>query len=638
MASTGDTAPANAKQTLHIQQPPVSDSPDAEPSEKKVDQEHLAPESVSLLSESSQESREEANRLYDDLEVLRAERVVSHQHRTEARDRSKNRSRTEQIEDTFNRAATSSSSVPSTPPKSTWLTRLWKSVKKFPRVLRYVVYAIPPGVVILVPIFLDLFAYNRQARPVGGPGGVQLLWFGIWLEVVWLTLWASRLITALLPYIMAFVADTVGSANHKKWRDIGKQLELPTSLFIWLLTVLVSYHPILDDHRVWKDGEKDTEKRTILWLTIVWKIIIAFFVLVTLNLVEKILIKWIASSFHLRTYSHRIRENQMQVEFLVTLYTYAKAKLTEKDSVWDNTNAGHVSIKPPSTMKTLQENARHVMHKVGNAASRVAGDFTGRRHLKGNHPRKVVLELLRNTESSYTLARVFYRTFVQPGRTTITVEDLYPAFATQEDSETCFGVFDKDLNGDISMEELEMVCNEIHLEKKAIAASLKDLDSVIKKLDEVFMFLIVVIVIIVFISIISNSAAAALTSTGTFVLGLSWLLQATAQEFLQVSLSLPFVTTSTNRPVYNLRLCQTPLRCRRPRHHLRQHRLYDARRRLLRCRGLPAVHRVQEDARPRRASPQLHPQQPFYSQPAPQPRPGRPNPPQAPLRHDRGPD
>ncbi len=95
-------------------------------------------------------------------------------------------------------------------------------------------------------------------------------------------------------------------------------------------------------------------------------------------------------------------------------------------------------------------------------------------------------------------------------------------------------MFDKDLNGDVSMEELELVCNEIHLEKKAIAASLKDLDSVINRLDTVFMFIIFVIVVIVFVSIISNSAAAALTSTGTFILGLSWLLQATAQEFLQV--------------------------------------------------------------------------------------------------------
>ncbi|KAK4228806.1 Mechanosensitive ion channel-domain-containing protein, partial [Podospora fimiseda] len=66
-----------------------------------------------------------------------------------------------------------------------------------------------------------------------------------------------------------------------------------------------------------------------------------------------------------------------------------------------------------------------------------------------------------------------------------------------------------------------------------LAASLKDLNSAITKLDKVFMFIIVVIVVIVFVSIISGSAAAALTSTGTVILGLSWLLQATAQEFLQ---------------------------------------------------------------------------------------------------------
>ena len=51
----------------------------------------------------------------------------------------------------------------------------------------------------------------------------------------------------------------------------------------------------------------------------------------------------------------------------------------------------------------------------------------------------------------------------------------------------------------------------------------------------ILMSIIVVIVVIVFISILSGSAAAALTSTGTVILGLSWLLQATAQEFLQVS-------------------------------------------------------------------------------------------------------
>ena len=60
-------------------------------------------------------------------------------------------------------------------------------------------------------------------------------------------------------------------------------------------------------------------------------------------------------------------------------------------------------------------------------------------------------------------------------------------------------MFDKDMNGDISMEELEAVCVEIGRERKSITASLKDLDSVVSKLDQCFSFIVAVIVVLVFI-------------------------------------------------------------------------------------------------------------------------------------------
>ncbi|KAK5662960.1 hypothetical protein OQA88_6372 [Cercophora sp. LCS_1] len=499
----------------------------------RVDHNHLAPDHADGASLSAGESREAANRLNDDLELLRAERVVSHQEHGSRRSRSRNRSTHNHVDDAFNTDSSNTGMVPATSKNKTWLTKLWAALKRFPRVLRYILYAIPAAIIILIPVFLDLFVLDK---PVGGDGGVQLLWFGIWLEVVWLTLWAARIFASIMPFSFGVVANAVGSSNHKKWRDIGRQLEFPTATFLWLLAVLVSYHPILDNHR--DTPSEDNPNPDIPWIGIVFKIIIALFTLATLNFVEKILIQWIATSFHLRTYSHRIRDNQMQIDYLVALFAYAKTQIEAQDPVWDSSatncfSAGNQSSGGRTPLRTIQNNARNAWSKVGVAATRMAGDLTGRKILRGNHPRKVVLELLRNTQSSYTLARVFYRTFVQPGRSTIILDDFQAAFPIPEEADGCFGIFDKDLNGDISMEELEMVCNEIHLEKKAIAASLKDLDSVIEKLDEVFMFIIVVIVIIVFISIISNSAAAALTSTGTVILGLSWLLQATAQEFLQ---------------------------------------------------------------------------------------------------------
>ena len=77
--------------------------------------------------------------------------------------------------------------------------------------------------------------------------------------------------------------------------------------------------------------------------------------------------------------------------------------------------------------------------------------------------------------------------------------------------------FDRDLNGDISMSELEAVCVEIGRERKSITASLKDLDSVVSKLDAILLFFVLVITLLVLISLISTSAAGVLTSAGSAV-------------------------------------------------------------------------------------------------------------------------
>ncbi|KAI3400862.1 hypothetical protein diail_1551 [Diaporthe ilicicola] len=509
---------------------------------EKADPNLLAPDAATLSHYS--DTRENASRLMDDLELLRIERQVSNAER-EKDSTSRRRSRSQQHnhhdrhnpeaapEDAFH-TLTEPAQLPqiSTEPQPTALGKLFKKLRKFPRVLRYFVYATPVAVILLTPILLDIYAFTGSDNPVGGPGGLKLLWFGIWLEVVWCSLWASRIIVSMLPVLHGLAAKMVGSSNHKKWKDIGRQMEMPTAGFIWMLGLLASFKVITDDHRDpggnWSD---DGSPPYITWIDVVWKVIIAVFVLTASNWVEKILIQWIATSFHTRTYASRIEQNKLEINFLVRLYEFSKDKLAHDDPVWMDSNGGPSGAKTP--MKMVQENARQAWSQIGKVAGKMAGDFTGRKVMAAGHPRKVVLELLRSQHSSHTLARLIYRTFVRPGEETITLDDLRQAFSSVEDAETCFGVFDKDLNGDISMEELELVCNEVHLEKKAIAASLKDLDSVIRKLDTVFLFIIFIIAVIVFISILSGSAAAALGTSGTTILGLSWMLQATAQEFLQ---------------------------------------------------------------------------------------------------------
>lgn len=215
--------------------------------------------------------------------------------------------------------------------------------------------------------------------------------------------------------------------------------------------------------------------------------------------------------------------------YLVHLYDHSKDHLVSEEAV--------MGARPGSGMRTplgfITTNARGVATKIGDITNRVAGDFTGREFRLSSHPRKVVSELLRNSSTAQVLARRLFRTFAQNGSDVLMPADLNHAFPTPEDAEAAFSVFDRDLNGDVSMEELEAFVDEVHREKKAIAASVKDLDSVITKLDRVFFVIIFIIALLVFISTISASTAAALASAGTAVLGLAWVLQATAQEFLQ---------------------------------------------------------------------------------------------------------
>lgn len=315
---------------------------------------------------------------------------------------------------------------------------------------------------------------------------------------------------------------------------MAKQLELHAALFFWWLGVEISFLPTMKNHHL--NGDTGTRS----WENTCNKIIIVIFVWTILNLIEKIIIQLIAISFHLRTYADRIEINKFQIGSLVKLYAWSRARIEETDEAFaekqvDSTPEG---VRTPMRYAgKAQRVARGALSKVGNKVGDVAGavaaDFTGRQAKSSTDPSQVVLTLLRTTSGCQVLARRLYRTFVRDGFETVFSGDLKEAFDNGDEAEAAFAMFDRDMNGDISMEELESVCVDIGRERKSITASLKDLDSVVSKLDDVFMFFVFVIVVVVFLSLISTSAAGVLTSAGSSILALSWLFSATAQEFLQ---------------------------------------------------------------------------------------------------------
>ncbi|KAL8939730.1 MAG: hypothetical protein Q9216_003208 [Gyalolechia sp. 2 TL-2023] len=332
----------------------------------------------------------------------------------------------------------------------------------------------------------------------------------------------------LLPYPVGLISSLFTN-NSKKWKDMFRQLEIPATIFFWTLAVEISFLPTMIHHHL----TGGTARRD--WEIKMNKILVSLLVGASLNFIEKIIIQLIAISFHLRTYSDRIEVNKFQIGSLTKLYQYSKEKIAGEDSDFEEHPAsgpGSGARTPMVYVEKAQKQARGVFNKFGDAAGKVAADFTGKGVTKSTHPRQVILTLLSSTSGSQVLARRLYRTFVHEDAETVTSEDLKPAFDNDEEAESAFTMFDRDMNGDISMSELEAVCVEIGRERKSITASLKDLDSVVSKLDAVLLFFVFGITILVLLSLISTSAASSLTSAGSAVLALSWLFSSTAQEFL----------------------------------------------------------------------------------------------------------
>ncbi|KAK3713463.1 hypothetical protein LTR37_008421 [Vermiconidia calcicola] len=507
-----------------------------------VDTEHDRGDPLRSMASPST-NREMAHRLDDDIAMAKIERHVDIMNeeeddtmsRSKSRGESLHRAKTRRREEHLDEFDIATNPVheqtqvykPVEHPTSRF-GQLLKRIHSSNWVIRWFTYIMPLALILLIPLLVGALVFRQRDLAVGG---VYLMWFMIWLEIVWLTLWAGRIIAKCLPWPIG-LASSLFTNNGKKWRDMGKQLELPATLFFWWLAIEVSFLPTMTHHQLpaYENGKAQD------WMKSMNKVLIAIFVAATLNFVEKIIIQLIAISFHLRTYADRIELNKFQIGSLTKLYKFSKEKIAMEDSEFEvqgSVGPGSGARTPGQLVTGAAKTTKEAITKFGDVAGKVAGDFTGKQAMKSTHPHQVVLTLLHSTTGAQILARRLYRTFAREDSETVISDDLRAAFENDEEADAAFSMFDKDMNGDISMEELEAVCVEIGRERKSITASLKDLDSVVGKLDDVFMFIVFVIFVLVLISLISASAAGVLTSLGGAVLALSWLLAATAQEFLQ---------------------------------------------------------------------------------------------------------
>jgi hypothetical protein len=139
-------------------------------------------------------AREEAHRLGDDLALLQAERqvsVVSADKKSDvSRSRQQFRRRSREMDDydletTPSIEKTSMYRPPDDP--NTGCGRAFKKIHDSIWLVRYFLYIMPVFLILLIPLLLGILV-SKDATV----GDVRLMWFSIWLEIVWLSLWAAR--------------------------------------------------------------------------------------------------------------------------------------------------------------------------------------------------------------------------------------------------------------------------------------------------------------------------------------------------------------------------------------------------------------------------------------------------------------
>ena len=137
----------------------------------------------------------EVSHIDDDLRVLQAEREVSKgEPKRDASDESMARSRERADQEPADQFAISTNPIhgmkkiykPPTIP-ATKFAKFFVSIHASSFLVRYCIYITPLTILLTIPTVLGLLVYTRCTV-----GDVELFWFGIWLEIVWLTLWLSR--------------------------------------------------------------------------------------------------------------------------------------------------------------------------------------------------------------------------------------------------------------------------------------------------------------------------------------------------------------------------------------------------------------------------------------------------------------
>ncbi|KAJ1036834.1 hypothetical protein NDA10_006128 [Ustilago hordei] len=434
--------------------------------------------------------------------------------------------------------------------------------------VRLFLYILVPTALFWIPGILALLVYNaRPANQFKNPTvlDVGIFWWSVWLSSIWVGWWVCRVGAIMIPRILRW---TVGNI-HQKMRRYTEFLivtEKFVAFFLWTILLFALWLAIVIGNFQGADkaaieqasltptnstSSADssssgsttvvTHKSENSWPTTGdimlsgYRLWFGVCLSAAILLGEKLFIQGIAYNFHRVSYEDRIQTSKFNIKVLTTLYENSK-NFNRKDTYMA---AEHEAKRKSTGLHVTRARLRKTGQKVRDVALQstsvlgtVASEIAGQGVPQLGNPRSVVVSSLNSRKQTQALARRIWYSFCPPGKSEMVVDDIIHCFPDAITAEVAFEIFDRDLNGDVTKEELETACIDIHRERLALQLSMRDVDSAVGRLDSIFMSVFILIAAIIIAAMLSVAFSTLVTSFGTLILGLSWLIGTTAQETL----------------------------------------------------------------------------------------------------------
>ncbi|PWY97273.1 hypothetical protein BCV70DRAFT_202991 [Testicularia cyperi] len=428
--------------------------------------------------------------------------------------------------------------------------------------IRLLLYILVPTALFWIPGIIALVIFD--ARPVNNFDkpvvlDVGIFWWSIWLSSIWIGWWVCRLGAIMLPHLLRWTVGHFGQ-KMRRYTEFLKVTEKYVAFFMWTLVLFALWFIIIIGN--FQGAEKaaiesasltPTNTTTTSGTTVVsttdssswpttsdvmlsgYRLWFGVVLSAAILLAEKLLIQGIAYNFHRVSYEDRISTSKFNIKVLTTLYENSR-NLHRKDTY---IAAEHEAKRKSTGLHLARAKLRKTGQKVKDVAQQstsilgtVASEIAGQGVLQPGNPRSVVVSSLNSRKQTQALARRIWYSFCPPGKAELIVDDIVQCFPDAATAEAAFEIFDRDLNGDITKDELESACIDIHRERLALQLSMRDVDSAVGRLDSIFMSVFILISAIIIAAMLSVAFSTLVASFGTLILGLSWLIGSTAQETL----------------------------------------------------------------------------------------------------------